>query len=645
MKWFISSEIVSAIMLCIVLIYARKGNLLPTFKNIAFQYCLSITFVSVITNICSTMLLEHYQEVPFALNMAILVVYFLSTPLMGGVYFIYTLANVYEKEKEKIIRYAKIACIPALVYVFAVLINPITNDLFYFDTVNGYRQGSWISLTYVVFYIYVLLSVIIVWIHRNKMDRTVCYILGVFPFISSIVILFQYCYPSYILTGTAATSALLIIYLYLQNKQMFTDTLTSLLNRQEFNKMIDLKVKDHHAFSVIVLSLKDFKFINDKFGQESGDEILLQICQYLKHLLPRQMLYRYGGDEFAIIFNDEIQMKASMDDIISRMKTPWIVQDMELKLNYAIGGILFPTVASTREEIIKGLEYAVSKAKQEKEYKVCFCTKGMMAKLQRSYEIVSILKRAIDANSFQVYFQPIFDVHYQKYRKAEALLRLPENHLGFVSPEEFIPLAEENGLIGAMTYQVLDKTCRFVKKLMDRRIEFVGVSVNFSIVQFMQEDLEQRVVQIIEQNNVPFDKIKIEITESMLATNYAVVLDFMKKMTQRGVQFLLDDFGTGYSNISYVLLVPFHTVKLDKSLVWMAMKDENAAKVLKKISEAFVGIGRHVLAEGIETKEQIAFMRDCGCEYLQGYYYARPVPADQALFVIEHTIIAADKET
>lgn len=641
MKWIISSEIVAAIMLCIILVYARKGNLLPTFKNIAFQYCLVITFVSVITNICSTLLLEYVQQVPFALNMALLVVYFLSTPLMGVVYFVYTLANVYEKDKEKILYYAKLASIPAIIYIVSVLLNPFTNDLFYFDTVSGYHRGPWISLTYVVFYVYVLLSIVIVWRHRQNMDKTVCYILGVFPFISSLVILFQFFYPSYILTGTAATSALLIIYLYLQNKQMFTDTLTSLLNRQEFNKMMDIKVKDRHSFSVIVLSLQDFKFINDKFGQEIGDKILLQICHYLKQFLPKQALYRYGGDEFAVIFDNEEQMKSLMKDIVARMSNPWIVSDMELLLHYVIGAILYPDVASTREEIIQGLEYAVMSAKQDKEGNVCFCTNDMMAKLQRSYEIITILKQAIDQNSFQVYFQPIYDVQKKKYRKAEALLRLPENHLGFVSPEEFIPLAEEKGLIGPITYQVLNKTCKFVRELINHEVEFVGVSVNFSIIQFMQEDLEQRVVEIIEQNKIPFDKIKIEITESMLAVNYALVLDFMQKMTKRGVQFLLDDFGTGYSNISYVLSVPFHTVKLDKSLIWMAMKDENAAKVLEKICEAFIGIGRHVLAEGIETKEHIAFVKACGCEYLQGYYYARPVPADQALHIIEHTIIAS----
>lgn len=643
MKWVISAEIVAAIMLCIILAYARKGNLLPTFKNKAFQYCLQITFVSVLTNICSTLMLENFSSVPYALNLIVLVIYYLSTPLMGVVYFVYTLANIYEKELNKIIHYAKLSSIPAILYILMVITNPMTRLLYYVDPTSGYMQGPWIAVTYIIFFIYVFLSVVIVFHKRRSMDRTVCYILGIFPFISGFVIIYQYYFPNYILTGTAATSALLIIYLYLQNKQIFTDTLTDLLNRQEFNKMIDLKVKEAQSFYVIVISLKDFKFINDKFGQEIGDVILLQLCGYLKTLLPKPSIYRYGGDEFAVIFTQKEVMDTVLESIMERMKTPWKIQNMEMLVQYVIGGIEYPKVAGTKEEIIKGLESAVSKAKQEKEEITCFCTSDMMKDLQRDFEIVSALKAGIEEESFRVFFQPIYDIHAKRYRKAEALLRLPKGPLEQVSPEVFIPIAEENGLIGQITYQVLDKACKFVKELIKRDIEFLGVSVNFSIVQFLQEDLEERVISIMEENDVPFDKIKIEITESMLTKNYAVVLDFMKKMTARGVQFLLDDFGTGYSNIAYVLQVPFHTVKLDKSLVWLAMKDKQASIVVRKLSEAFVEIDRNVLAEGIETKEHIDFTTSCGCDFLQGYYFSKPVEMEQAIQIIEEGIIAGEQ--
>ena len=150
--------------------------------------------------------------------------------------------------------------------------------------------------------------------------------------------------------------------------------------------------------------------------------------------------------------------------------------------------------------------------------------------------------------------------------------------------------------------------------------DFTGVSINFSVLQFMQDDLENKVLKVIEKHQLPYELIKIEITESMLVTNFDAITNFMTNMINRGIQFLLDDFGTGYSNITYVLTIPFQVVKVDKSLIWQAMKDEKAAILIKKMIEAFNQIGLHILAEGIETKEQMEFMKKCGCDLLQGYY-------------------------
>lgn len=641
MQWDITAEFVSAIILCIILTYARKGALLPTIKNLAFQYCLQVTFISVIANIISTIMLSHYKTIPFICNMAFLMLYYLSTPMMGVVYFIYTLSNFYDKDEIK--KYALICSLPSICYILLVLSNPFTHLLFTFDKIHGYAQGPWIMLTYVIFYTYVLFSFILVVHKRKSLERNVVYILGVFPVISALMILFQFIYPQYILTGTAATTALLILYLYLQNKQIFTDTLTSLLNRQEFNKMINMEISENKKFMVFVLSLRDFKFINDKFGQEVGDKILLQVCAYLKSLLPKQLLYRYGGDEFAMICFQEQEVRIAMGELLERMKNPWDVNGMKFMLKYVVGGIGYPMIATCAEELIKGLEYAVGVAKSDENEPICFCTSEMMERIKRRYQIVDILKECVEKDSFELYFQPIYDVHTNTYHKAEALLRLPPNPLGFVSPEEFIPIAEENGLISSMTYQVLEKACQFIKEVMKQTNDFVGVSVNFSVIQFMQEDVEQKVLKIIESYQIPYHYIHIEITESMLATNYDTVMNFMLRMRQHGIQFLLDDFGTGYSNISYVLKVPFHTVKIDKSLVWQAMKDEKAAILVRKMVEAFKEVGLHVLAEGTETTEHIEFMKSCGCDDLQGYYYSRPVPGNEAFDVIVHNIIANEK--
>lgn len=642
MNWDISAEVVSAIMLCIIMVYARKGNLLPTLKNLVFQLCLLITFLFITSNILSTILLKYYHEVPHVLNLIVLLVYFVCAPLIGYTFYVYTLANVFEKDRMALTRHAIIAVLPAVGYLLIILCNPFNHMLFTLTSTDGYQQGPLMPLTYIVFYIYVALIVLIVLIRRNDLDKMVRYILAVFPLLSCVVILYQYFYPRTILTGTAATSSLLIIYLYLQNKQMFTDSLTGLMNRQEFNKMIELKMKSKHSFIILVVSLKDFKFINDKFGHQIGDHILLEVCHYLRQLVPLTSLYRYSGDEFAIFCEGEEELNSYSNDIRNRMMNPWSIDQFELMVSYVLGGVYYPTVARNEEEIIKGLEFAVNQAKKFRMNDVCICSSSMLRKLQRDDEILSILKTCTVQNSFQVFFQPIYDVKEQRYNKAEALLRLPDNPLGFVSPEEFIPIAEENGLIVPITYQVLEKTCQFIKRLLDHQVDIVGVSVNFSIVQFLQEDLAEKVLKIIDSFQIPYHKIHIEVTESMLATNYETVVNFIQLMSKKGVEFLLDDFGTGYSTMSHVLTIPFHTIKFDKSLIWNAMLNEKAAIVVKKMIEAFVSIGEHVVAEGIETKEQADFISSCGGQYQQGYYYSKPVTPDEAFDTILTTSFAGE---
>jgi EAL domain-containing protein (putative c-di-GMP-specific phosphodiesterase class I) len=202
--------------------------------------------------------------------------------------------------------------------------------------------------------------------------------------------------------------------------------------------------------------------------------------------------------------------------------------------------------------------------------------------------------------------------------------------LGALSPAEFIPIAEDTGLIIDITYLVLEKVCRFVRKLMDSNVDIVSVSVNFSSVQFAQENVTERVFQIIEKNGVPYSKIKIEITERALIDNYSVVSDFINAIHAKGVRFALDDFGTGYSNISTVLGFPINTVKLDKSLIWSSIENPKSEAVVRHMVAAFKEIGVDVLAEGVENEEHRDFVIDCGCDMIQGFLYSRPVPADQA---------------
>ncbi len=642
LSWNIVPECISTIFLCIIWVYSRKGNLIPNTKNRLFQASLLTTFGAMTTNILSTILIYRLTPETFVLTWIVTLVYFVGTPLMGLVYFFYTAANIYE-DKAHLGRYFLITSIPGIAYLALVLATPLTKSLFDISLTGGYVQGPLISVTYIIFYLYCLGCVFLVAFQGKRVPVSIRAILFSFPAIAGLVVVIQLFHPSVILSGSAATGAILIIYLYLQNKQISIDYLTHLPNRHEFLKMLELYLRKKHPFTIIVLSLREFKVINDTHGQQSGDYLLAALSSFLRKELGLREgeIYRYSGDEFALLLRhgDEAIIKALMAKILARMSQAWEVPGCTCLLSAAFGIVNYPQTSDHLASLINGLEYAMTYAKSDAEHAhVCYCTPELLKTSKRRHIIAEELEANLASGGFELHYQPIFAVESGRFIKAEALLRMPSARLERVFPDEFIPVAEESGLIIEITYLVLDKVCRFIQRLAADGIELESINVNFSALQFMQKDLIPRMLAIMEHHQVPYPKIKIELTESTLAENAEVITACLYQMNELGIRIGLDDFGTGYSNLISVLDLPIDTVKLDKSLVWSAVKNERCSIAVKNFSRAFRELSMTVLAEGVETEEQRQFVVDAGCTLIQGYLYARPMPEEAFVaFLKEHT--------
>lgn len=643
MSWNIAPECVSTVVLCIIWNYSRKGNPLPSMKNRMFQACFLMTFLAMTSNIISTGIL--YYLTPGLVFPAWLVnmVYFLTTPMLGMVYYLYVIFNIYE-DRRVLPGVVFATLLPGISYVALVLLNPFMRSIFNISYTEGYTQGKYIMTTYAVFYLYCVFSVIVVIWKGRAVSSTIRHILIAFPVIAAAVIIFQMFLPNIILSGTAATSSLLIIYLYLQNKQISIDYLTEIPNRKEFLKMIELKVKRnaHKRFTIIILSLKEFKLVNDKYGQLNGDKFLVAVSDYLKNSfgIREGQLYRYSGDEFAILMEDtgKERIEYIVDTISERMQQPWLAGECSCLLSGALGVVSYPDNAAQMQELITGIEYAVAYAKSRASQEhICYCDPSVLEKANRRSQMVSILKDKLVNDEFELYYQPILSVDDGGFYIAEALLRINQSPLGAISPAEFIPVAEESGLIIDITYLVLDKVCKTIRRLRDEGLPIKGVSVNFSYLQFTQKDLIYRMQEIIRNNGIPASRIKIEITESTLGENIDVIRAFADRMHEMGIKIGLDDFGTGYSNLSSVTSFPIDTIKLDKSLIWSAVENEHSAIIVKNLSRAFRQLGMNILAEGVENQEHRTFVLDCGCSMIQGFLYAKPMPEeDFEAFLKEH---------
>ena len=635
MKWNIAPEFCALVILIIIWIYEKKGSNIPSFKNKVFKLCLMITFIGISSNIISTIMINNYKELPVWATWIVTTIYFIFIPLMGMIYFYYVVASIYIKYKE-IKNILIIASIPTFFYLIAILFNFFTKSIFDISLETGYVRGELIGITYLIFYFYCLSIVFLVAYKYKKIEKKTIRILLMFPMLSTLIVIFQQTHPHIILSGFSASCALLIVYLYLQNKQIYIDYLTRIPNRGQLLNMLDFQLhtrKRIEKIALIVISLREFKAINDRYGQQVGDSFLQEISNLLCKISPKESVYRFNGDEFAVLLSEDysIDMEKYITEIQEKMNRMWNIGECSSYLSVAIGIVRCSNNNRSVESIIQSVEYAIAMAKKKKDNYICIFDDETLKAMERKKIIAEILKQKLKEESFEMYYQPIYDVETKRFLYLESLIRINESPIGPIYPNEFIPIAEETGIIIELTYAILDKVCKFVKSIIDNNIPIRCVHVNFSPLQFSQINLEERVIDIIKRNKIPSTNIKIEFTESALVDNTESVIKFSKEMKKPGIKMGLDDFGTGYSNVSTVMSIPFHTVKIDKSLVWIAMKSDAAATMFRNIIGGFKGIGMQVVAEGIETEEQMKAVVDFGVDQIQGYYFSKPLPPDQAL--------------
>lgn len=635
MEWNIAPEFEALVILAIIWVYSRKGSNLPILKNKMFQACIIVTVIGISSNILSTIMIYNYTIIPIWLTWLITMIYFLFTPLMGFVYFGYVLSVIYGKIDE-IKKMVQITTIPSFIYVLLIIENIFGGHIFRITLEDGYVRGSWIIVTYLVVYFYCIASVIIVIYNRKKIGGKTASILVSFPVIGSAIVIIQQFFSNIILSGFASSCSLLIIYLYLQNKQIYIDYLTKIPNRWELLNMLEVLLQrsgKEKKFCLLVVSLRDFKHINDMFGQHTGDLVLQEFSQFLCEIAPKDSVYRFNGDEFAILYSDgkEEGIQYLIEKIQKRIEGIWYIRGYECKLSLAIGIVEQQEENQTLESLVQSVEYAVTEAKKRKDTYICYCDEKMLQQLVRKKQVIQILREKLEDKSFEMYYQPIYAVQEEKFLYAESLMRMNDTPIGPIYPSEFIPIAEETGIIIEMTYVILDKVCEFVKKLLEEGVEINSVHVNFSAIQFSQFNLDEKVIDIIKKNGIPNNSIKIEFTESALAESTETVTKFALSMKRQGIKMGLDDFGTGYSNIATVLKIPFNAIKLDKSLVWAAMENKNSRLSMKNLMKAFKDLGMQVVAEGVETEEQRQLVCDFGVDQIQGYYYSKPLSEEQAL--------------
>ncbi len=435
------------------------------------------------------------------------------------------------------------------------------------------------------------------------------------------------------------------------------DPLTGLLNRTAFEAQANEAMSHAQAngdiLAMLFVDLDRFKVVNDTYGHEFGDRLLKRVAQIVReHVRQADLVGRLGGDEFTIVLRglrEQDSAEAVARKLLDRLNAPYEIGGRHVEVGASIGIAIFPRDGTNVSSLLKNADHAMYQVKQAGRNGVGFTSVESQIHNDRRLQIENQLRAALHEDEFELHYQPKVDLRSGASTGVEMLLRWRNPMLGLVSPDEFVPMAEETGLILPLGRWILRQACFQLRAWDEAGLPPITLAVNVSTLQFRQKDFVRAVEDALRDSGVPAERLELEITETVLMKDYAASLRTLKRLGKLGVRIALDDFGTGYSSLAYLQQLPIRTLKIDRSFVsGLALRGGGPAGGTAPIVETILTLGRklglEVVAEGIESRAQHAWLRDAGCTYGQGYLFCKPYTADRIQRVLARSGTAAPTE-
>ena len=408
----------------------------------------------------------------------------------------------------------------------------------------------------------------------------------------------------------------------LPNRRLLSDHLTSALDQAKENKLV---------FSILNIDLDHFKLINDTFGHLIGDQLLIEVAERLQRCASKtDTISRLGGDEFILLLPNTDYSKAAMysKNILNVLTEPFYFNGEEMFISPSIGISMFPADGEDQETLLKNADIAMYRVKEEGKNSFQFFTQEMNSKVSRKSKLAIGLRKGLEHDEFSIQYQPQIDLKTGDIIGVEALLRWTHPEFGNVSPVEFIPIAEETGIIVQIGEFVLRTACQQNKDWQDAGLPLFRVAINISARQFSQRNLCEIVSDVLSETGLDPKYLELELTESIIQSSKSAITT-MQELKSMGIHLSIDDFGTGYSSLSYLKLFPIDTLKIDQYFTRNINVDVKDAALVDTIIKMAHSLELNVIAEGVETDDQLEFLMLKQCNQAQGYYFNRPLPANE----------------
>lgn len=414
------------------------------------------------------------------------------------------------------------------------------------------------------------------------------------------------------------------------------DSLTNLPNRflllDRFRSALQQARRNQNQVAVLFIDLDNFKRVNDSLGHSAGDIFLQQIAARLRRCLrPHDTIARHGGDEFTIILTD-VTTPENVLAVVSKLQgefaQPILIDSNEIYATFSTGIALYPEDGDRPEELLRHADTAMYKAKKAGSNQYCFYAPAMNARSREILLMEAELRRAIALQEFSLFYQPQLDLSTGNIIGLEALIRWHHRRRGLVSPADFVDLLETSGLIIPVGEWIIRQACIQHRRLREHGFDHVRISVNVSALQFSDRNFLKKVRRIIQEEEMPGNRLEIELTENMVMQDPEETVAILKALRRLGVRSAIDDFGTGYSSLSYLKKFPINSLKIDQTFIRDLQTEQGDSAIVEASIALAQKLNLEIVAEGVETEAQLIFLRNCHCSVAQGYYVCKPMPAD-----------------
>ena len=617
---------VAALFISIVILFNLfVSQRIKTRVSKAFKVLAIDLFLATIFDIITIFTISFYQLCPIWLNYLLNILALLTYNSLPAFYIISIMYSSLPEEQDFTVVQKLFLAIPVCAAGFLIISTPFTKAIIYFTAEGQYKIGSAFNTLIVIGFVYLIMVIVYGILKRKTLrtEQTITIIVYTVTTIAALII--SNIYISLLVPLFFASLSVLITYLSLDNPSEYTDPIMDIYNKKAFMYTTTDYFNSHKSFIVLGIQLDGISYLNETLGYNNLNKVLVKIAKKVCGLCGKNNVYRLSGSKMAIIIHTDDKNK---DDKFLELQLLFSqsikLSELEISPKVKMATFSCPEAADNFVKL-NDLIFDTLNSSELEVGKIVDGNKKMVEKTRREYELVQILKEALSQNQFEIFYQPIYSVEKKKFTTAEALIRLTNEELGYVSPDEFIPVAERNNLILLIGEFVFRSVCKFIinHKLWEKGIEYIHV--NLSAIQCMQEKLHEQLIEIMDFYGLEYKFIELEVTETAAIASSDTLLKNMKFLMEKNINFALDDYGMGYSNTSSILKYPFHTIKLDKSIVWSAVKNEKAQKLLQHTIAMFRDMGIQLVAEGVETSEMAVMLMKMKCDYLQGFLYSKAV--------------------